>query len=205
MPGSNRQSRAVRGHFHYGGDPRLQLSALCFMQECETVFTGRCGRRNLDRLSGLSRQYLPSSACSPIFQSVEFGALARTVFTYFRVCTLRGCPGIEPGGAVAFHHNQWIVGIEPIYPYPTTPTSKDLQLPFDFTLDVSLAAKIEDPSMWRPSLRAVTTMLQMSFSAWMVGSRAHSDGFFCERARRMTPLLFNVKLHPHSGPLDPVS
>ena len=99
------------------------------------------------------------------FQSVEFGTLARTVFTYLRVCTLRGCPGIEPGGAVAFHHIQWIVGIEPTYPYPTTPTSKDLQSPFDFTLDVSLAAKIEDPSMWRPSLRAVTTILQMSFSA----------------------------------------
>lgn len=165
MSGGNRHPRAVREHHLYAGDPRLHLSALCFMQECETVFTGRCGRINLDRLSGLSRQYLPSSACSPIFQSVEFGALARTVFTYFRVCTLRGCPGIEPVGAVAFHHNQWIVGIEPTYPYQTTPTSKDLQLPFDFTLDVSLVAKTEDPSMWRPSLRAVTTILQMSFSA----------------------------------------
>lgn len=35
---------------HSGGDPRLQLSALCFMQECETAFTVRCGRKNLSSL-----------------------------------------------------------------------------------------------------------------------------------------------------------
>lgn len=41
---------------HSGGDPRLQLSALRFMQECETAFTVRCGRKNLFSIPGIHDQ-----------------------------------------------------------------------------------------------------------------------------------------------------